>query len=144
AVGRDPRHLEGGTPSALEVYLGAVEARLAAGEALRRAILAVSPHLVINSARSKSDMELGRAVTSAARRRLGTPFRYLGHLEYDEAVWASTRRRRPRVIARPETRSAMCFERVARGILALRTVTGDGEVLPSDSHYELLEVPPTA
>ena len=79
-----------------------------------------SPHLVINSARSKSDMELGRAVASAARRRLGTPIRYLGHLEYDEAVWASTRRRRPLLIEHPETRIAKCFERVARGLLAVR------------------------
>jgi flagellar biosynthesis protein FlhG len=144
SVGRDPRHLEGGAPSALEVYLGAVERRADEVESLRDAILAFSPHLVINSARSKSDMELGRAVTSAARRRLGTPFRYLGHLEYDEAVWASTRRRRPLLIEHPETRIAKCFERVARGILAVRPPTSDGEVLPSDSHYELLEVPPTA
>lgn len=143
-VGREPRQLEGGAPSALEVYLGAVEARVTEVDALREAILAFSPHLVINSARSKSDMELGRAVTSAARRRLGTPFRYLGHLEYDEAVWASTRRRRPLLIEHPETRIAKCFERVARGILAVRPATGDGDVLPSDSHYELLEVPPTA
>lgn len=144
AVARDPRHLEGGTPSALEVYLAAVEARVAEVDELRDAILSFSPHLVINSARSKSDMELGRAVTSAARRRLGTPFRYLGHLEYDEAVWASTRRRRPLLIEHPETRIAKCFERVARGILAVRPPAPDGEVLPSDSHYELLEVPPTA
>ncbi|HEY0482912.1 MAG TPA: P-loop NTPase, partial [Kofleriaceae bacterium] len=133
AVSRDPRHLEGGTPSALEVYLGAVEVRSAEVESLRDAILRFSPHLVINSARSKSDMELGRAVTSAARRRLGTPFRYLGHLEYDEAVWASTRRRRPLLIEHPETRIAKCFERVARGILAVRPTVVEGEVLPSDS-----------
>jgi flagellar biosynthesis protein FlhG len=144
AVSRDPRRLEGGTPSALEVYLGTVEVRSAEVESLRDAILRFSPHLVINSARSKSDMELGRAVTSAARRRLGTPFRYLGHLEYDEAVWASTRRRRPLLIEHPETRIAKCFERVARGIMAVRPAPGDGDVLPSDSHYELLEVPPTA
>jgi flagellar biosynthesis protein FlhG len=106
---------------------------------------------VINSARSKSDMELGRAVASAARRRLGTPIRYLGHLEYDEAVWASTRRRRPLLVEHPETRVAKCFERVARGVLATRSTASaglpaglDGDVLPSDSHYELLEVPPTA
>src|SRR3954468_19306184 len=143
-VGRDPRHLEGGAPSALEVYLGAVERSADEVDALRDAILAFSPHLVINSARSKSDMELGRAVTSAARRRLGTPFRYLGHLEYDEAVWASTRRRRPLLIEHPETRIAKCFERVTRGILAVRAPDPSGEVVPSDSHYELLEVPPTA
>jgi flagellar biosynthesis protein FlhG len=142
---------EGGAPSALDVYLAAVAASSDEVPALRDAILGFSPHLVINSARSKSDMELGRAVASAARRRLGTPIRYLGHLEYDEAVWASTRRRRPLLIEHPETRIAKCFERVARGLLAIRGANDssglrlhDEDVLPSDSHYELLEVPPTA
>ena len=149
------RDFEGGTPSALDIYLGAVAAQHPALPELRDAILGFAPHLIINSARSKSDMELGRAVASAARRRLGTPLRYLGHLEYDEAVWASTRRRRPLLIEHPETRIAKCFERVARGLMAVRpigrgdsgslsTSAIDGDVLPSDSHYELLEVPPTA
>ncbi len=139
---------EGGAPSALDVYLAAVGTPDTDVEGLRDAILGFSPHLIINSARSKSDMELGRAVASAARRRLGTPIRYLGHLEYDEAVWASTRRRRPLLIEHPETRIAKCFERVARGLLAVRPLDHDGgrtgDVLPSDSHYELLEVAPTA
>jgi flagellar biosynthesis protein FlhG len=135
---------EGGTPSALDIYLAAVAAQKPEVADLRDAILGFSPHLVINSARSKSDMELGRAVASVARRRLGTPLRYLGHLEYDEAVWASTRRRRPLLIEHPETRIAKCFERVARGLMAARPAVTDGDVLPSDSHYELLEVAPTA
>jgi flagellar biosynthesis protein FlhG len=140
-----PGHVqEGGAPSALDVYLSAVGTPDTDVEGLRDAILGFSPHLIINSARSKSDMELGRAVASAARRRLGTPIRYLGHLEYDEAVWASTRRRRPLLIEHPETRIAKCFERVARGLLAVRTPDHAGDVLPSDSHYDLLEVPPTA
>jgi flagellar biosynthesis protein FlhG len=140
----EPKLLEGGTPSALEIYLSAVAAKTDQLDPLRDAILGFSPQLVINSARSKSDMELGRAVVSVARRRLGTPLRYLGHLEYDEAVWASTRRRRPLLTEHPETRIAKCFERVARGLLAVRAPHIDGDVLPSDSHYELLEVPPTA
>ncbi len=135
---------EGGSPSPLEIYLGAVEDQAVELPALREAILGFAPHLVINSARSKSDMELGRAVASVVRRRLGAPIRYLGHLEYDEAVWASTRRRRPLLIEHPETRVAKCFERVARGLLAVRAPSLDGDVLPADSHYELLEVPPTA
>lgn len=147
---------EGGAPSALDIYLRAVAGQHTELAELREAILGFAPHLVINAARSKSDMELGRAVASAARRRLGTPLRYLGHLEYDEAVWASTRRRRPLLIEHPETRIAKCFERVARGLLAVRPTGArsdsggfpasmfDGDVLPSDSHYELLEVPPTA
>jgi len=150
---RKPTDFEGGTPSALDIYLGAVSGQLAELAELRDAILGFQPHLVINAARSKSDMELGRAVASAARRRLGNPLRYLGHLEYDEAVWASTRRRRPLLIEHPETRVAKCFERVARGLIAVRSGRNDsggfpggfdGDVLPSDSHYELLEVPPTA
>ena len=144
ASARDPRYLEGGAPSALDVYFAVVQDLPADVDALRDAILGFSPHLVINSARSKSDMELGRAVASVARRRLGPPIRYLGHLEYDEAVWASTRRRRPLLIEHPETRIAKCFERVARGVLAVRPPVIEGDVLPSDSHYELLEVPPTA
>ncbi len=141
---REPRDYEGGTPSPLEIYLGAVESGAAEIGELREAILGFVPHLLINSARSKSDMELGRAVASSARRRLGVPIRYLGHLEYDEAVWASTRRRRPLLIEHPETRIAKCFERVARGLLAIRPPAIEGDVLPPDSHYELLEVPPTA
>ena len=136
--------LEGGSPSPLEIWLDAVEDGATEIDELRAAILGFAPHLVINSARSKSDMELGRAVASVVRRRLGVPIRYLGHLEYDEAVWSSTRRRRPLLIEHPETRVAKCFERVARGLLAVRPPSTDGEVLPSDSHYELLEVPPTA
>ena len=146
---------DGGAPSALDIYLASVEQQAPELTELRDAILGFQPQLVINSARSKSDMELGRAVASAARRRLGTPVRYLGHLEYDEAVWASTRRRRPLLIEHPETRIAKCFERLARGLLAVRPLRADGsggiahgqidgDVLPSDSHYELLDVPPTA
>ena len=140
-----PAHpYEGGMPGALDIYLAAVAAQAPEVEDLREAILGFSPHLVVNSARSKSDMELGRAVASSARRRLGNPLRYLGHLEYDEAVWASTRRRRPLLIEHPETRIAKCFERVARGLMAVRAPDTSGDVLPADSHYELLEVPPTA
>jgi len=142
---REPKQHEGGAPSALELYLAAVAERAPEVEALRDAILGFAPHLVINCARSKSDMELGRAVASVGRRRLGTPVRYLGHLEYDEAVWASTRRRRPLLIEHPETRIAKCFERIARGLLAIDlSARVDTDVLPSDSHYDLLEVPPTA
>jgi flagellar biosynthesis protein FlhG len=140
-----PSSLEGGAESALDIYRRALaEGNGADLPALRSAILSFAPHLVINSVRSKSDMEMGRAVTSAARRRLGVPLHYLGHLEYDEAVWASTRRRRPVLVEHPETRIAKCFERVTRALIATRPPDLDGEVLPSENHYDLLEVPPTA
>lgn len=136
--------LEGGAESALDIYKRALAENSPDVPALRAAILGFAPHLVINSVRSKSDMEMGKAVTQAARRRLGVPLHYLGHLEYDEAVWASTRRRRPVLVEHPETRIAKCFERVTRALIATRAPEQEGEVLPSENHYDLLEVPPTA
>jgi len=135
---------EGGTIAPLDLYLRAVASDDPRVGELRRAILGFSPQLVVNAARSKHDMELGRAVVSAARRRLGVPIGYLGHLEYDEAVWVSTRRRRPLLVEHPESRIAKCFERLARAISNLPRPQLDGDVLPSDSHYDLLEVAPTA
>jgi flagellar biosynthesis protein FlhG len=90
-------------------------------------------------------MKIGRAVATASRRRLGVPVHYLGHLEYDEAVWASTRRRRPLLIEHPEARITRNIEKVTRGLLGIvREPEPTGDVLPSDSHYDLLEVAPTA
>ncbi len=139
-----PRARDGGIVGPLDLYLSAVETVDPLVEHLRSAILGFAPHLVINAARSKHDMELGRAIASAARRRLGVPLGYLGHLEYDEAVWASTRRRRPLLVEHPEARITKCIEKVTRGLLAVRTPALEGDVLPSDSHYDLLEVAPTA
>jgi len=135
---------EGGMIAPLDLYLRAVATGDPRVGELRRAILAFAPSLVINAARSKADMELGRAVTVAARRRLGVPVQYLGHLEYDEAVWVSTRRRRPLLVEHPESRIAKCFERLARAVSNYQKPALDGDVLPSDSHYDLLEVAPTA
>jgi flagellar biosynthesis protein FlhG len=139
-----PDKHEGGIPSALELYLRAVAANDPRLDELRAAVLGFAPHIVISAARSKSDMEIGRAVAGAGRRRLGVPLQYLGHLEYDEAVWASVRRRRPLLIEHPEARITKNFEKVTRGLLAAREPDLDGDVLPSDSHYDLLEVAPTA
>ncbi|MCE9579102.1 MAG: helix-turn-helix domain-containing protein [Deltaproteobacteria bacterium] len=138
------RSHEGGLIAPLDLYLRAVGAGDPRVGELRRAILGFAPQLVVNAARSKADMELGRAVASSSRRRLGVPIHYLGHLEYDEAVWVSTRRRRPLLVEHPESRIAKCFERLARTLINLQPPRLDGDVLPSDVHYDLLEVPPTA
>jgi flagellar biosynthesis protein FlhG len=138
------RPRDGGIVGPLDLYLRAVETGDPFVDHLRAAVVGFAPQLIINSARSKHDMELGRAIASAARRRLGVPMAYLGHLEYDEAVWASTRRRRPLLVEHPEARIAKCIEKVTRGLLAVRPPSDDLDVLPSDSHYDLLEVAPSA
>ncbi|MBP6628857.1 MAG: helix-turn-helix domain-containing protein [Kofleriaceae bacterium] len=140
----EARSEEGGMISALDLYLRTTAAADPRLDELRLVIAGFAPLLAVNQVRSKSDMEMGRAVASVAHRRLGVPISYLGHLEYDEAVWASTRRRRPLLVEHPETRVAKCFERVARGLLAARPPDLGAGVIPSDNHYDLLEVAPTA
>ena len=54
----EPKLLEGGAPSALEIYLSAVAAKIEQVDPLREAILGFAPQLVINSARSKSDCDI--------------------------------------------------------------------------------------
>jgi flagellar biosynthesis protein FlhG len=60
-------------------------------------------------------------------------------------VWASTRRRRPLLVEHPEARIAKNIEKVTRGLIAAQRAPDlEADVLPSDSHYDLLEVAPTA
>ncbi len=118
-------------------------ANIAAAVAER--IAAFRPYLIMNCVRSKADMELGRAVAAAARWRLGLPVGYLGHLEYDEAVWAAVRRGRPLLVEHPEARVSKCLEKVTRRLLAIRPNSGEPVALDgAHNYYELLEVEPTA
>jgi flagellar biosynthesis protein FlhG len=129
----------------LDLYLRASARDSDLASELEAEIVRFRPHLVINAVRSKADMEMGRAVASAVRRRLGVPMTYLGHLEYDEAVWVAVRRRRPLLVEHPESRISKCMEKVTRRLLAAResdlSIT---KVVAGSSHYELLEIAPTA
>jgi flagellar biosynthesis protein FlhG len=118
---------------------------------VREHMLALRAALVLNAVRSKSDIDLGSGIATAARRRLGLPARYVGHVDYDDAVWVSLRRRRALMIEHPESRAAKCVEKVMRRLLAReadrpRARTGGGDLPPSENenHYQLLEIEPTA
>jgi flagellar biosynthesis protein FlhG len=135
---------EGGIPAPLDLYLGAAP-ELA--PRLLAEMRAFRPRIVVNQVRAKSDLELGAALTSAARRRLGLPVEYVAHLEHDDAVWLAVRKRRPLFVEQPESRAAKCIERIARRLLAVETEKpGPFEVrAPADlTSYEILEVDPGA
>jgi flagellar biosynthesis protein FlhG len=79
----------------------------------------ITPRLVLGQTRLKSDLDLGPAMSMVAERFLGIPLDYLGHIEHDDAVWLTVRRRQPLLIDSPTSKSARNIERVARRILAL-------------------------
>lgn len=81
----------------------------------------ITPRLVVGQTRLKSDLELGPAMASVSERFLGIPIDYLGHIEHDDAVWLTVRRRQPLLIDSPTSKSARNIERVSRRLLALLT-----------------------
>jgi len=115
---------------------------------VRSAIAGLDAELVLNGVRSKADIDLGTGIATAVRRRFGLPVRFIGHVEYDDAVWVSLRRRRPLLIEHPEARASKCIEKILRRLLTREAAmrAGAPEDLPdeSETYYQLLEIEPTA
>lgn len=138
---------EGGIPGPLDLYLKALPTDAGLAEKILQEIHAFRPKIVVNQTRAKSDLDLGPALVSAARRRLGLTIDYLGHLEHDDAVWLAVRKRRPLLVEHPESRVAKGIERVTRRLLALESerVVSSPVSPPSElTHYEILEIEPAA
>lgn len=89
-------------------------ADLAAGELSR-----LMPRLVVNGTRVRSDLDLGPSMQAIAARFLGIELEYVGHVEQDDAVWLTVRRRRPLLVDNPTSKGARLLERVARRVVAI-------------------------
>jgi flagellar biosynthesis protein FlhG len=141
----------GPPPAALDVYRAAREGS-GPVERLEQEIRRYRPTFVVNQTRTLPDLKLGGWMATAARRRLGHTFEYLGHVESDETVWLAARRRRPLVAEYPEAKVAKNIERIAR-----RLLSGEGEreraagaaasagplrLEEEQTHYEILATEP--
>lgn len=91
-------------------------AQVALGELSR-----MTPRLIVNSTRLRTDTDLGPTMQAMSDRFLGIDLDYLGHIEHDDAVWLTVRRRRPLLIDSPTSKSARLIERIARRVVALTT-----------------------
>ena len=98
---------------------------------------------VLNQSRLRADLELGDAMRSAVRRRLGVDVEYLGYVDYDDTVWSCVRMRRPLLVESPGTKAAKSIEKVARRLLAIdqsKHAPRRVRAVPPESHHDLLEV----
>ncbi|MBI5481291.1 MAG: helix-turn-helix domain-containing protein, partial [Deltaproteobacteria bacterium] len=142
---------EGGIPAPLDLCDLAEALDPALGDALRAEVTSVRPRLVVNQARTRDDTDLGAAMRSAARRRLGLTFDYLGSLEFDEAARVAVRRCRPVAVEYPDAKVTKNLERIARKLLALEGTDSLRHQLVApprhwdqQSYFDLLEVDPGA
>jgi flagellar biosynthesis protein FlhG len=133
----------GGAPAALDLLheLRQEEHPLAA--AVQDAMERFRPHLVINQTRLRADLDLGFAMQSAARRRLGIVLDYVGHIDHDDTVWTCVRNRRPLLLEVPGAKSSRKIEKIARHLLMLEAGKAQAPRLrgvPTSGHHDLLEV----
>ncbi|MCU0656568.1 MAG: helix-turn-helix domain-containing protein [Polyangiaceae bacterium] len=111
-------------------------AQLALGELAR-----LSPRLVVNGTRVRTDNDLGITMQAMSDRYLGVDLDYIGHIEHDDAVWLTVRRRRPLLIDSPTSKSARLIERIARRVVALTTTREPRAYEPRvDRRYTLYDV----
>ncbi|HEY4394667.1 MAG TPA: helix-turn-helix domain-containing protein [Polyangia bacterium] len=136
----------GPPPAALDLYR---TARQAGGptEKLEQEIRRYRPAFVVNQTRTVQDLKLGNSISSAARRRLGHSFDYLGHVESDETVWLAARRHRSLVAEYPEGKASKNIERLGRRLLSLenereRPVQTPLRLEEEQTYYEILETEP--
>ncbi len=133
----------GGAPSPVDLWRRLEDDGDPLADAVRAWMESYSPCVVLNQSRLRADLELGEAIRTASRRRLGISVDYLGHIDYDDTVWSSVRLRRLLLIETPGTKSAKSIEKIARRLLAIES----GKVrrraqraVPPESHHDLLEV----
>jgi len=77
--------------------------------------------LVVNQTRARGDLELGGWMSMLAARHYGVPLDELGHIEHDDTVWLTVRRRKPLLVDSPTCKAARNLERIGRRVVALLT-----------------------
>jgi flagellar biosynthesis protein FlhG len=106
--------------------------------------------LVVNQVRVRPDLDLGDAVRTVVRRKLGLRLQYAGSIDFDDAVWSSVRARRPLMVETPGSKASKCLEKIARRLLAgehrlssptsTSVSTSVSTSAPVDSYHDLLEI----
>lgn len=133
----------GGAPAPLDLWRRLEDDGDPLADSVRAWMESFSPCLVMNQTRLRGDLELGEAIRTASRRRLGVSIDYLGHIDYDDTVWNSVRMRRLLLVESPGTKSAKTIEKIARRMLAIESGKSrrrSARVVPPESHHDLLEV----
>jgi flagellar biosynthesis protein FlhG len=139
----------GPPPAALDLYR-AIREIGGQAEKLAQEIRRYRTFFVVNQTRTMPDLKLGGFMSTAARRRLGHAFEYLGHVESDETVWLAARRRRSLVAEYPEGKASKNIERLGRRILSLESEREREPRPPAtplrleeeQTYYEILETEP--
>lgn len=132
----------GGAPAPLDLWRALEDDGHPLADRVREHMETFRPALVLNQTRLRADLEVGDALRTVVRRRLGLTVEYLGHVEHDDTVWSTVRARKLLLIESPGTKAAKNVEKIARRILGIESgkIRGAQRTVPPESHHDLLEV----
>lgn len=87
------------------------------GMRMKEEIEKFRPKLIVNQARTQTDVDIGFSVKTVCRKYFGMDMDYIGYLDYDSAVWQAVRRKRPLVLEFPNSRLVSSLERIVQYIV---------------------------
>lgn len=87
------------------------------GLKLKEEIERFKPKLVINQARTQTDIDIGFSIKTVCKKYFGIDMEYAGYLDYDSAVWQSVRRKRPLILEFPNSRLVSNIDRIVQHLL---------------------------
>lgn len=81
---------------------------------LKEEIEKFRPKLIINQARTQTDVDIGFSIKSVCKKYFGIDMDYIGYLDYDSSVWQAVRRKRPLMLEFPNSRLVSSIERICQ------------------------------
>ncbi len=94
---------------------------------LKDEIQRIRVHLIVNQARTQSDVDLGFSIKSVCKKYFGIQVDYVGYLDYDSAVWQAIRRKRPVLLEFPNSQLASNLERMSHYLSSQKGQSGETE-----------------
>jgi flagellar biosynthesis protein FlhG len=85
---------------------------------LKKEIENFQPKLIINQARTQTDIDIGSSVKTVSKKYFGIEMDYLGFLEYDSSVWQAVRRKRPLMLEFPNSKLVSAIEKIAENLIS--------------------------
>ena len=86
-------------------------------QVLKDEISKIRPDLIVNQARTQTDVDIGYSVKSVCKKYFGLDLEFTGYLDYDSAVWQAVRRKRPLLTEFPHSRLITNIERITESLL---------------------------
>lgn len=87
------------------------------GSHLKRTIQNLALQLIVNQARTQTDINIGFSVKSVCKKYFGLDMDFIGYLDYDSAVWQAVRRKRPFMTEFPNSQLVSSIDRMADHLL---------------------------